>query len=637
MSGNWVHFFALDRPQEKRGRSQPLTRRGEKGTVEYTAAGVKNPQVALFFALVRGLTEERLKNLFVPCMEAAREAHLNGEKEEGAQLIVDLFVLAFQTRDCRGGKGERDLFYAMFFRLFMMFPKTSRALLPLVAEFGYHKDYIQLLEYLEAKNSPFAPHLQKAILNVMATNFHADVSKLAAGETSISLCGKYLPREGKSFAKNHKPLFEYWVKMLFPGLPMVAALKVYRQKLSMLNDHLDTVEVNMCKNCFSFINFTAVPGVAAKKYRKAFLNETLKGSVPPSQARSGNRHPFNEDRVKCRQRLKEIFTAGLVKGKQLFPHEIVRPIMRMGTNQGASEEGPMLCAQWRDLRNGIQDTLQAKRCSPGGPAIDLGKLVALVDVSGSMSGLPMEVAIALGLLVSELTHHAFRHRVLTFETKPSWVDFSACGDNLMAKVKKLKAAPWGGTTDIEAAFQLIGRVVESNRLPREEVPDLIIFSDMQFDVAQGHTMANSSAQTRQKMTQMQRIKARFEEIGMRICGRPYPAPRIIFWNLRSGTVGFPAQANENNVMLLSGFSPALFKFVVEGEVGGRTAGDAKGAIDPAATLRKVLDDERYDAVRRTIASVAEEGPLLAYSAVFSVTASAEGPETVSSADAVESA
>eukprot|EP01039_Chlorochromonas_danica_P021378 gene21378-26332_t len=171
------------------------------------------------------------------------------------------------------------------------------------------------------------------------------------------------------------------------------------------------------------------------------------------------------------------------------------------------------------------------RSSPGGPAIDLGKLVALVDVSGSMSGLPMEVAIALGLLVSELTHRAFRHRVLTFETKPSWVDFSACHDNLIAKVKKLKDASWGGTTDIEAAFQMIGRVVESNRLPMEEVPDLIIFSDMQFDVAQGHTMVKSLAQNRQKMTQMQRIKSRFAEIRMRICGRPYPAPRIIFWNL----------------------------------------------------------------------------------------------------------
>ena len=56
--------------------------------------------------------------------------------------------------------------------------------------------------------------------------------------------------------------------------------------------------------------------------------------------------------------------------------------------------------------------------------LNLSKLVALVDVSGSMSGIPMEVAIALGILVSEVTHPDFRNRLLTFETKPSWVNLS---------------------------------------------------------------------------------------------------------------------------------------------------------------------------------------------------------------------
>ena len=38
-----------------------------------------------------------------------------------------------------------------------------------------------------------------------------------------------------------------------------------------------------------------------------------------------------------------------------------------------------------------------------GQRYDLGKLVPLVDVSGSMGGTPMEAAIALGILVSELS------------------------------------------------------------------------------------------------------------------------------------------------------------------------------------------------------------------------------------------
>merc|ERR1719231_1179276 len=74
--------------------------------------------------------------------------------------------------------------------------------------------------------------------------------------------------------------------------------------------------------------------------------------------------------------------------------------------------------------------------------IDLGKLVPLVDVSGSMTGTPMEAAIGLGLVVSELTHPAFRDRALTFDSTPTWVDLSGC-PKIADKVAKMQSAPWG--------------------------------------------------------------------------------------------------------------------------------------------------------------------------------------------------
>ena len=45
--------------------------------------------------------------------------------------------------------------------------------------------------------------------------------------------------------------------------------------------------------------------------------------------------------------------------------------------------------------------------------VDLGNIVPLVDVSGSMSGTPMEVAIALGILVSEITSAQYARRCFT--------------------------------------------------------------------------------------------------------------------------------------------------------------------------------------------------------------------------------
>ena len=51
---------------------------------------------------------------------------------------------------------------------------------------------------------------------------------------------------------------------------------------------------------------------------------------------------------------------------------------------------------------------------------DLGKCIAISDVSGSMAGIPMQVSIALGLVISELAHPAFRNYLLTFSEYPEW-------------------------------------------------------------------------------------------------------------------------------------------------------------------------------------------------------------------------
>ena len=50
--------------------------------------------------------------------------------------------------------------------------------------------------------------------------------------------------------------------------------------------------------------------------------------------------------------------------------------------------------------------------------LGLFRLVCMADVSGSMSGTPMHVAIALGILVSEVCHPAFRNKLLTFSSDP---------------------------------------------------------------------------------------------------------------------------------------------------------------------------------------------------------------------------
>ena len=80
------------------------TQVGTKGSDVYTAAGVNDPRVALSALLNRGAELKTILDGLKSILTM---------KTEGNQHIEDAFVLAFQTRDVRGGKGERDLFTKM--------------------------------------------------------------------------------------------------------------------------------------------------------------------------------------------------------------------------------------------------------------------------------------------------------------------------------------------------------------------------------------------------------------------------------------------------------------------------------------------------------------------------------------------
>jgi len=260
----------------------------------------------------------------------------------------------------------------------------------------------------------------------------------------------------------------------------------------------------------------------------------------------------------------------------------------------------------------------------------LGKLVPLVDVSGSMSGEPMEVAIALGILISELAHPAFRDRVITFESNPRWHQLNPQHD-LLQKVQSLQQAPWGGSTSIEKALELIYHVVRTNKLLQEDVPDMIVFSDMQFDMARGqggYGYGGSAPNSSNWQTTHDMVKAAFNKLGMEICGKPYEPPRIIYWNIRGNSycgVHAPVEADHEGVQMLSGYSPALMKLVLAGEVeeeiveeetvdanGVVVVTKVKKKVTPYETFRKAIDDECFDRIRE-ILDASKEGVFAKYS------------------------
>jgi len=590
--------------------------RGENNSKSF--ATTKQTLLDLFFALVRDLSDERLNELFI---DAMNKAHFNVE------AAADLFVLAFQTRNCRGGKGEKLLFYKLIIKLYDNFPDTVIKLVPLIPIFGYYKDYNLIIEYCislspDIVNEPDARksisveyhRLCNAIIDSMAEQLLKDKIELDKGieNPNISLISKFCPREKSHFGNgnNKRGILAPLVEKLFPGefrsnKPRVAYSK-YRHLISSLSNALDVTEIKMTGKRYAEIDFKKVSSLCANRCRKAFLNEKRNKNdvdLTNEEELTGNRYPNNPDRVTCRQNFGEIILKDKVKGKQLFPHELVTQLMNK--SRISKMESDLYDSQWGSIRTGVLDSLKEKGSDV---SIDLSKFVPLVDVSGSMSGIPMQVAIALGILVSEINQPAFRDRFITFHETPTWCNLSGI-TSLKGKVAKTQTAPWGGSTNFFVALDLICKVVEEYKLPASEVPDLIVFSDMQFNQAKGRSDATYHAN----------IKQRFIEVGMKICGQPYSPPRIVYWNLRGNTLGVPVEDNEENVQLLSGFSPSMLKMLLDGdEVIEVETEDGvvvtKEVVTPYQTFKKVMNDKAYYSIR-TILNESNEGILSSYNFV----------------------
>jgi hypothetical protein len=195
---------------------------------------------------------------------------------------------------------------------------------------------------------------------------------------------------------------------------------------------------------------------------------------------------------------------------------------------------PVVEAQWSSLISGIKTAGLFRDA------------VAVCDVSGSMSGIPMQVAIALGLIVSETTMRPFNNKIITFSAVPTW--HTITGTTLKEKVDNLQRAAWEMNTDFLAVFNmLLTEAKIYNLSPEQMIKKIFVFTDMQFDAA-----TNSTSY----MTGFSSIKKMYDDAG-------YAMPTIVFWNLRDTRASFPVQKDTPNVALMSGFSSEMLKVFLE--------------------------------------------------------------------------
>merc|ERR1712159_743990 len=96
----------------------------------------------------------------------------------------------------------------------------------------------------------------------------------------------------------------------------------------------------------------------------------------------------------------------------------------------------------------------------------------------------MEVAVALGILISELAEPAFRDRFLTFCSEPKWHSMDPAW-SLHRKVQETRKAPWEMSTDFSKALKMVLDACVQGDVPPAQVGELslVVLSDMQFDAA----------------------------------------------------------------------------------------------------------------------------------------------------------
>jgi len=304
--------------------------------------------------------------------------------------------------------------------------------------------------------------------------------------------------------------------------------KAYRKRLVAFTNVVETL---MCQKEFSAIDYSKLPSQAFSRYKKAFKRR--------DEAR------FTE------------FVAAAVKGEvkvnagAIYPYEVLKGIGEYGFNVA---DRNAVIAQWNALPNYTN-----------------GKsILPMVDVSGSMTAKvagnttsAMDVAVSLGLYLSEKNSGPFRDCFLTFSSNPQLLKLK--GD-IVSRVEQMTRSDWAMSTNLEAAFKLILDTAKRASAPQSDMPEyVLILSDMQFNQCVQNT--NDSA--------MKMIERMYGEAG-------YIVPKVVFWNIAAKD-NVPVSFNKQGAALVSGFSPAITKAILAAE-----------KFTPWSVMIEAISTDRYD-------------------------------------------
>ena len=430
--------------------------------------------------------------------------------EENPELALKCL---FYLRDIRGGQGERRFFRVAFKWLCEKHTESAKKNLINVSEYGRWDDLIYVAVNTPLQNEAFAIIKHQLALDVNCK--------------TPSLLAKWLPSQNASNDETKK-LGHIVAKYL--GI----SNKQYRKTLSTLRERIKVLEKLMSANRWNEIEFDKIPSKAGLIYKNAFARRDILAKKYEAFAKDATTK---------------------VNAEALYPQEIAERIFNSCGYGGWSKRANlsetdrlMLQKYWdnlKDFYNGREENG-----------------IAIVDVSGSMTGTPMNAAVSLGAYIAEKAHGPFANHFITFSNRPQLVRFK--GVDIVDKFIRCSNADWGGTTNLKAVFDLLLKTAKNQNTRVEDMPTrLYIFSDMEFDSCV--SFGNYDSWGYYRMASESSIKTGLESIKEEWAREGYKLPQVIFWNLNARNNNIPAIGE--GFSYVSGFSPSMIDCILTGKDG----------------------------------------------------------------------
>ena len=435
---------------------------------------------------------------------------------------------------------------------------------------------------------------------------------------SLSMAGKWIPREGK----RHNPNIRLEIiKVLFEvKLESAEAIKwghlMLRNTATTLTQLLNVVEHNMTNaTSRGWADIENPHSIANKKYRLALLNQT----------KSGGERTSNEDRRECAKKILQDAIDGKLNGAQndlksladLIQSKISRGGYCYSSNANCSkEERAMIGALWKGMVDYVnnmisevieKDLVARKEAEEAGedylPILDPRAVIPVVDVSGSMASAGvMFYAVLTGIMLASIStiRQGKMGKLITFSETPEVFSFDVTDDifNIVVQVMQCK---WGYSTNIDATYSLLLKEMVKFRDAGNEVDTqwrLVFLTDGQFDHMvkfQGDYRLGDTGALKGIDTFNERQSKAFNSKGFNV-------PLNVYWNMNVTSPSFPAQSDSKGVVLVAGFSQTIAVEVMTGDysVAVEEDGTTKVQVTPLESFLKTMGHESFDPIREKL-------------------------------------